>query len=173
MVVTNHKKYDQKLRLLRCYGERGKYQHILKGHNSRLDEIQAALLRIKLKYLDQWNEERRRKAKLYTQMLSPLGVVCPTEKKGVRHVFHLYTIKTKKRDSLQTFLKKKGIETLIHFPTPIPLQKAYQELGYRREDLPLTNLWSRKILSLPFFPEIRGYEMEEVAEGIRSWAKRL
>ncbi len=173
MVVTNHKKYDQKLRLLRCYGEREKYQHILKGHNSRLDEIQAALLRIKLKYLDQWNEERRRKAKLYTKMLSPLGVVCPTEKKGVRHVFHLYTIKTKKRDSLQAFLKKKGIETLIHYPIPIPLQKAYQELGYRREDLPLTNLWSRKILSLPFFPEIRGYEMEEVAEGIRSWAKRL
>jgi dTDP-4-amino-4,6-dideoxygalactose transaminase len=173
MVVTDHKKYDQRLRLLRCYGEREKYQHILKGHNSRLDEIQAALLRIKLKYLDQWNEERRRKAKLYTQMLSPLGVVCPTEKKGVRHVFHLYTIKTKKRDSLQTFLKKKGIETLIHYPIPIPLQKAYQELGYRREDLPSTNQWSRKILSLPFFPEIRGYEMEEVAEGIRSWAQRL
>ncbi len=171
MVVTNHKKYDQKLRLLRCYGERKKYQHILKGHNSRLDEIQAALLRIKLKYLDQWNEERGRKAKLYTQMLSPLGVVCPTEKKGVRHVFHLYTIKTKKRDSLQAFLKKKGIETLIHYPIPIPLQKAYQELGYRREDLPLTNLWSRKILSLPFFPEIEKYEMEEVAEGIRSFMK--
>jgi len=173
MVVTDHKKYDQRLRLLRCYGEREKYQHILKGHNSRLDEIQAALLRIKLKYLDHWNEERRRKAKLYTQMLSPLGVVCPTEKKGVRHVFHLYTIKMKKRDSLQAFLKKKGIETLIHYPTPIPLQKAYHELGYRREDLPLTNLCSRKILSLPFFPEIRGYEMEEVAEGIRSWVKRL
>ena len=171
MVVTNSQKYDQKLRLLRCYGEREKYQHILKGHNSRLDEIQAALLRIKLKYLEQWNEERRRKAKLYTQMLSPLGLVCPTEKKGARHVFHLYTIKTKKRDSLQAFLKKKGIETLIHYPIPIPFQKAYRELGYRREDLPSTNQWSRKILSLPFFPEIRGYEMEGVAEGIRSFMR--
>jgi dTDP-4-amino-4,6-dideoxygalactose transaminase len=173
MVVTDHKKYDQKLRLLRCYGEREKYQHILKGHNSRLDEIQAAILRVKLKYLDQWNEERRRKAKLYTQMLYPSGVVCPIEKKGVRHVFHLYTIKAKERDSLQAFLKKKRIETLIHYPIPIPLQKAYRELGVRREDLPLTNLWSRKILSLPFFPEMKAYEMEEVAEGIRSWAKRL
>jgi dTDP-4-amino-4,6-dideoxygalactose transaminase len=173
MVVTNHKKYDQRLRLLRCYGEREKYQHILKGHNSRLDEIQAALLRIKLKYLDQWNEERRRKAELYTKMLSPLGLVCPTEKKGVRHVFHLYTIKTKKRGSLQAFLKKKGIETLIHYPIPIPLQKAFQELGYRREDLPSTNQWSRKILSLPFFPEIRGYEMEEVAEGIRCFMEKI
>jgi dTDP-4-amino-4,6-dideoxygalactose transaminase len=167
MVVTHHKKYDQKLRLLRCYGERGKYQHILKGHNSRLDEVQAAILRVKLKYLDQWNAERRREAKLYTKMLSPLGVVCPTEKKGVRHVFHLYTIKTKKRDSLQAFLKKKGIETLIHYPIPIPYQKAYQELGYGRRDFPMTNLWSRKILSLPFFPEMKESEMEEVAEGIR------
>ena len=169
MVVTNHKRHDQNLRLLRCYGERKKYQHILKGHNSRLDEIQAAILRVKLKYLDQWNGERRRKARLYTKMLSPLGVVCPSEKKGVRHVYHLYTIKTKKRDSLQTFLKKKGIETLIHYPVPIPLQKVYRELGYQRRDLPLTNQWSRKILSLPFFPEMKESEMEEVAEGIRSF----
>jgi dTDP-4-amino-4,6-dideoxygalactose transaminase len=167
MVVTNHKRHDQNLRLLRCYGERKKYEHILKGHNSRLDEIQAAILRVKLKYLDQWNGERRRKARLYTKMLSHLGVVCPSEKEGVRHVYHLYTIKTKKRDSLQTFLKKKGIESLIHYPIPIPLQKAYQELGYGRRDFPMTNQWSRKILSLPFFPEMKESEMEEVAEGIR------
>ena len=173
MVVTNDKKYDQSLRLLRCYGEREKYQHVVKGYNSRLDEIQAALLRVKLKYLDQWNELRRGKAKFYTQMLSPLGVVCPSERKGIRHVYHLYTIKTRRRDLLQAFLKKKRIETLIHYPLPIPLQKAYQELGVRRRDLPLTNQWSQKILSLPFFPEIREDEMEEVAEGIRSWAKRL
>ena len=173
MVVTNHKRYDQNLRLLRSYGEKEKYQHVLKGHNSRLDEIQASVLRVKLKYLDQWNEERREKAKFYTQMLSPLGVVCPTEKKGVRHVFHLYAIKTKKRDSLQAFLKRKGIETLIHYPIPIPRQKAYQELGYQNRDLPVTRQCSRKILSLPFFPEMKESEMEEVAEGIQSWAKRL
>jgi len=167
MVVTDHQKYDQKLRLLRCYGQRKKYQHVLKGHNSRLDEIQAALLRVKLKYLDQWNEERRRKAKLYTKMLSPLGLVCPSERKGVRHVYHLYTIETGRRDALQAFLKKKGIETLIHYPIPIPLEKAYQEMGYRRGDFPLTDQWSRKILSLPFFPEIGEREMEKVAEGAR------
>ena len=167
MVVTDHQKYDRKLRLLRCYGERKKYQHILKGHNSRLDEIQAALLRVKLKHLDQWNEERRRKARLYTRMLSPLGLVCPSEKKGVRHVYHLYAIKTRKRDALQAFLKKRGIETLIHYPIPIPLEKAYQEMGYRRGDFPLTDQWSRKILSLPFFPEMRESEMEEVAQQIK------
>ena len=171
MVVTNHKRYDQNLRLLRCYGERKKYQHILKGHNSRLDEIQAALLRVKLKYLDQWNEERRRKARIYTEGLSSSEIVCPSEKKGVRHVYHLYTVKTRKRDSLQAFLKKKGIETLIHYPIPIPLQKAYQELRHGRKDLPLTNQWSRQILSLPLFPEIKKQEMEEVAEGIRSFIK--
>jgi dTDP-4-amino-4,6-dideoxygalactose transaminase len=167
MVVTDHRRYAESLRLLRSYGERRKYQHILKGHNSRLDEIQAAMLRVKLKYLDQWNEERRKKAKIYTEKLSPLGVVCPSEKKGVRHVYHLYAIKTRKRESLQAFLKEKRIETLIHYPIPIPLQKAYRELGYRRRDLPLTNLWSRRILSLPFFPEMKEDEMDEVAEGIR------
>jgi len=171
MVVTDHKRYERNLRLLRSYGEREKYQHILKGCNSRLDEIQAAMLRVKLKYLDQWNEERRRKAKIYTEKLARLGVVCPSEKKGVRHVYHLYAIKTRKREFLQAFLKKRRIETLIHYPIPIPLQKAYRELGYRRRDLPLTNLWSRKILSLPFFPEIKEHEMEEVAEGIRSFIK--
>ena len=169
MVVTDFKKYDQTLRLLRCYGEKKKYQHLLKGYNSRLDEIQAALLRVKLKYLDQWNEERRRKAKLYTPMLSPLGVICPSEKKGVRHVYHLYTIKTRKREALQAFLKRRGIETLIHYPIPIPLQKVYRGLGYRGGDLPLTRQWSQKILSLPFFPEMRESEMEEVALQIKNF----
>jgi dTDP-4-amino-4,6-dideoxygalactose transaminase len=169
MVVTNDKKYDRKLRLLRCYGERKKYQHVLKGHNSRLDEIQAAILRIKLRYLDQWNEERRTKAKAYTERLSPLGVVCPSEKKGFQPIYHLYGIKTEKRDSLQAFLRTKGIETLIHYPVPIPFQKAYRELRYRRRDFPVTHQWSRRILSLPFFPEIKKHEMEEVTEGIRSF----
>jgi dTDP-4-amino-4,6-dideoxygalactose transaminase len=169
MVVTDRREYDRQLRLLRCYGERKKYQHVLKGHNSRLDEIQAAILRVKLRYLDQWNEERRRKAEIYTEKLLPYGVGCPSEKRGVRHVYHLYTIQTRKRGSLQSFLKKKGIETLIHYPFPIPLQKAYQETEYRRRALPLTDQWSRRILSLPFFPGLKGSEMEEVAEGIGSF----
>jgi dTDP-4-amino-4,6-dideoxygalactose transaminase len=134
-----------------------------------LDEIQAALLRVKLKYLDQWNEERRRKANAYTERLSPLGVVCPSEKEGVRHVYHLYAIKTEKRGSLQAFLRKRGIETLIHYPIPIPFQKAYQELRYRGRDFPLTNQWSRKILSLPFFPEITEAEMNAVTTQIKGF----
>jgi dTDP-4-amino-4,6-dideoxygalactose transaminase len=171
MVVTNHKKYDEKIRLLRCYGERRKYQHILKGHNSRLDEIQAALLRVKLKHLDQWNEERRRKARIYTERLSPIGVACPSEKAGVRHVYHLYAIQTEKRDFLQAFLKKRGVETLIHYPIPIPFQKAYHELTYGKKDLPLTNQWSRRILSLPFSPEMNESEVRKLVGGIRCFFK--
>jgi dTDP-4-amino-4,6-dideoxygalactose transaminase len=166
MVVTPDKNYHEKLRLLRCYGEKKKYQHVLKGHNSRLDEIQAAVLRVKLRYLDQWNEERRKKARIYTERLSPLGVACPSEKRGIQPVYHLYGIQTEKRDALQAFLKTKGIETLIHYPIPIPLQKAYRELRDKGRDFPLTRQWSRKILSLPLYPEIRESEIEEVVHDI-------
>ena len=162
MVVTSDKRYDKKLRLLRNYGERKKYRHVLKGGNSRLDEIQAAILRVKLRYLDGWNEERRRKALLYTKMLAPLGVVCPSERGAVKHAYHLYVIRTRKRHALQEFLRRRGIETLIHYPTPIHRQEAYKEIEYRKGDLPVTRKWAGKILSLPFFREITEPEMEEV-----------
>jgi len=163
MVVTDHKGLYEKLRLLRCYGEKKKYQHILKGVNSRLDEVQAAILRVKLRYLDQWNEGRRRKAQTYTTMLRFSPLLLPVEMEEARHVYHLFVIRTRRRNSLQTFLRGKGIETLIHYPIPIHLQKAYRELRYRRGDLPLTEQISREILSLPFFPELRDEEMGEVA----------
>ncbi len=119
IVVTDQKKYADRLRLLRSYGERRKYHHVIKGGNSRLDELQAAVLRVKLRYLDQWTEERRRNARIYTEMLASSGVVCPIENRAVKHVYHLYVIRTQKRDVLQAFLKKRGVETLIHYPRPI------------------------------------------------------
>ena len=173
MVVTNDPELSDRVRLLREYGWRQRYISEISGLNSRLDELQAAILRVKLKHLDQWNEERRKKAKIYTEMLAPLGVICPSEGFGVKHVYHLYVIRTKKRDALQEFLKKKGIETLIHYPVPIHLQKAYEDLGYRQGDLPLTEQCCLEILSLPLFPEMKEQEVEEVAEGIRSWAQWL
>jgi dTDP-4-amino-4,6-dideoxygalactose transaminase len=173
MVVTNHLRFYEKLRLLRCYGEKRKYEHRIKGGNSRLDELQAAVLRVKLKYLDQWNEERREKASRFSERLASLGIVCPSERKGSRHVYHLYVVRTGKRDALQRFLKKRGIDTLIHYPIPIHQQKAFKELGYRRGDLPLTEQYSRKILSLPFFPEIKESEMEEVARGIQHFMEAI
>ncbi len=167
MVITNHKKLYEDLKLFRCYGEKKKYHHILKGGNNRLDEVQAAFLRVKLRYLDRWNEERRRKALIYKRMLEGSGVICPIEKEQVRHVYHLFVIRTKKRNALQAFLKEKGIETLIHYPIPIHLQKAYKELGYQKGNLPLTENMSREVLSLPFSPEITESEIEEVTNQIR------
>jgi dTDP-4-amino-4,6-dideoxygalactose transaminase len=168
-VVTNDRKLAEKVKLLRCYGETQKYHHLLKGTNSRLDEVQAAVLRVKLRYLDQWNKARRKKAHAYDTLLSSLPVIRPIEKEPARHTYHLYVIRTRKRDRLQAFLKERGIDTLIHYPIPIHLQKAYRELGYRPGDLPWTERCSREILSLPFFPEMTGEETGEVADGVRSF----
>jgi dTDP-4-amino-4,6-dideoxygalactose transaminase len=171
MVVTDHKKLYERLHLLRCYGEKRKYHHVLKGINSRLDEIQAAILRVKLKYLDRWNEERRGRAQAYMKMLQPSPVIRPYEMEGARHVYHLFVIRTRGRNSLQTFLTDKGIDTLIHYPIPIHLQKAYRKLEYRRGNLPLTEKCSREILSLPFFLEMMESEMEEVATQIEIFTR--
>ncbi len=173
MVVTNDKKLFEKLKLLRCYGEKRKYEHVLKGGNNRLDEIQAAILRVKLKYLDRWNEERRKKELIYKRMLESTEVICPIEKKEIKHVYHLFVIRSKKRNALQAFLKEKGIQTLIHYPIPIHLQKAFRELGYRRGALPLTEQYAREVLSLPFFPEMTESEMEEVANEILYFISRF
>ena len=169
MVVTNEKKYYERLRLLRRYGEKRKYEHVSKGWNSRLDEMQAAILRVKLTHLDQWNGERRKRALIYKRMLENTEVRCPVEKEQTRHVYHLFVIQTRKRNTLQIFLKEKGIETLIHYPVPIHLQKAYAELGYRRGDLPVTEKVSHEILSLPFYPELTNEEMKEVQEELRKF----
>jgi len=166
MVVTDHKTLYEKMRLLRCYGEKKKYEHILKGRNSRLDEIQAAVLRVKLRYLRQWNEERRERAAVYKRLLENTEVICPGEKEWSRHVYHLFVIRTKRRNSLARFLKTKGIESLIHYPIPIHLQKAYKDLGYQKKDLPVTETCSHEILSLPFFPELTSEEVKRVREGI-------
>jgi dTDP-4-amino-4,6-dideoxygalactose transaminase len=172
MVLTDDKKFYEILHLLRCYGERKKYQHSVKAGNSRLDEVQAAILRVKLKYLDQWNEERRRKAGIYTEKLASLNILCPVEGDKAESVYHLYVIRTQKRNHLQAFLKEKGIETLIHYPIPIHLQKAYEELGYQRGDLLMTERCSREVLSLPLFPELKDSEIEEVAGTICLFFKR-
>jgi dTDP-4-amino-4,6-dideoxygalactose transaminase len=169
MVVTDDKKNYERLKLLRCYGEKRKYEHILQGGNSRLDEVQAAILRVKLKYLDRWNEQRRAKALVYKKGLKGSGVICPIEGDGARPVYHLFIVRSKKRNLLQRFLKEKGIGTLIHYPVPIHLQKAYKDLGYRRGDLPVTEKVVQEIISLPFFPEIMEPEIEKVTTRIRDF----
>lgn len=167
IVLTDNKKYYERLLLLRNYGEKRKYHHRVKGKNSRLDEIQAAILRIKLRYLDNWNEERRRIAIFYKEQLRDTDIVLPTEKEGMKHVYHLFVIRTKKRDNLQKYLKEKGIFTSIHYPIPIHLQEAYKGLGNKKGDFPVTEKYAREVLSLPIFNGITEKDVKNVSTQIK------
>jgi len=169
IVITNDSKIAEKIRLLRNYGQNVKYHHILRGFNSRLDEIQAAILRIKLKKLNKWNDIRRKNAKLYNKLLKTTNVIRPIERRDCKHVYYLYVIRSSQRDKLQEWLKSKKIETMIHYPIPIHLQDAYKDLGYRRGDFPITEKCVDEILSLPMFPELKSDQIKEIAIRIRNF----
>jgi dTDP-4-amino-4,6-dideoxygalactose transaminase len=169
VVTTDDKKIAEKLSLLRNYGQKTRYVHLIKGLNSRLDEIQAAILKVKLKHLDEWNEKRRDIAKLYSELLQGTSVFCPVEKDYARHVYHLYVIRCQRRDQLQRFLDSRGVVTLIHYPIPIHLQKAYDDLRVLRGSLPVTEKIADEILSLPIFPELEKGQIEEVAGSIKTF----
>lgn len=166
MVVTSNEKLADKIRMLRNYGQSDRYHHEFLGINSRLDEIQAAILRVKLKYLDRWNEKRRSLARLYSQFLQNTGVILPVEKDYARHVYHLYVVRHKDRDKLQKHLADNGIQTLIHYPVPIHKQKSYATMGYTT-DLPVTEQICGEILSLPMYPELRSSQVEHIANVTR------
>lgn len=166
MIVTKDIAVAQKLLQLRNYGEKKKYYNISEGFNSRLDELQAAVLRIKLSYLTQWNNIRRDIAATYGKLLEGASVVCPVEKDYDRHVYHLYVIKTPNRDKLREGLDRKGIGTSIHYPLPIHLQPAYRHLGYAIGSLPIAERLSGEILSLPIYPELCEDEIQYVCNSI-------
>ena len=168
MVVTNDKDTAGKLYLLRNYGQKERYHHHLKGFNSRLDEIQAAILRVKLKYLDTWNDKRRNLAKLYNSLLQTI-VNTPIEKDYAKHIYHLYVVRTKNRDGLQKYLKGKEIGTNIHYPIPIHLQEAYKDLDYKAGSFPIVEDYSSQILSIPLFPELTDEEINCVAKTIKNF----
>jgi len=169
-IVTNDKDLAEKIKSLRNYGQSEKYVHEIIGYNSRLDEIQAAVLRQKLKYLHNWNERRRILAKKYLIGLSGIeGIILPEIKNLESHVFHLFVAKTKKRAELMTFLKSLEIGCLIHYPRPIHLQKAYEKLGYHPGDFPVTENLCEEIVSLPMFPEIKDEEIDFVIEKVKEF----
>ena len=163
IAVTDDKELAIKLRMLRNYGQSKKYYHDFVGVNSRLDELQAAVLRVKLKHLNEWNEKRRKAAKIYDQLLRDAGVIIPVEKKYAKHVYHLYVIRDKKRDRLQQHLLANGIQTQIHYPIPVHKQKAYAELGHAAK-LPVTERICNEILSLPMHPFFREDEIHAIVE---------
>lgn len=166
MIVTNNKNIAEKAKQLRNYGQAKKNVFLKKGLNSRLDELQAAILRIKLKHLDEWNEKRRFLAGLYSQHLADLPIFIPREQKNCRHIYHLYVVKAKKRNQLQRYLTVQGIETAIHYPKPIYLQKAYRDLDLKKGLCPVAERSSWEILSLPIYPELRKSEVSKIIQAI-------
>ena len=170
-VTTDNDDYSKVVRRLREHGQNGKYSHELVGFNSRLDELQAAVLRCKLKLLDGWNERRRKIAHFYNEALKDLPVVIPEEAKDVFHVYHLYVIRSEQRDKLFEHLKRNGIGCGMHYPVPIHLQKAMKGNGYKRGDLPNTEKIASEILSLPMYPHLTEEKAGKVVEAIRNFFK--
>jgi dTDP-4-amino-4,6-dideoxygalactose transaminase len=154
MVVTDRDDVAEQVRMLRNYGEEAKYRNRIQGFNSRLDEIQAAILRAKLKHLPDWVAARRARASLYRQLLAQARVTPPGEAPLARHAYHLYVVRSPSRDRLQQYLKDKGVGTSIHYPMPVHCQQAYRDLGYAEGSFPEAERACREILSLPLYPEL-------------------
>jgi dTDP-4-amino-4,6-dideoxygalactose transaminase len=170
IVVTNSKHIAESVRMFRNYGQREKYVHLLKGYNHRLDTLQAAVLRVKLPYLDEWNDARRNHAQQYEHLLAGNGLVLPVEAEYAKHVYHLYVVRTTRRGELLAYLMDQGISTGIHYPVPIHLQAACKDLGYKAGDLPVSEECAAQVLSLPMYAELAPEQISEVAECIMDFA---
>lgn len=167
-VVTNDDTIADRVKLLRNHGTREKYVHNIEGYCRRLDNLQAAVLGVKLPHLDKWNQARRRAAALYDQLLKDVpGVVTPYVLADVEHIYHLYVVQVPNRDHVQGALKAEGIETGIHYPLPLHQQPTYAHLGYRPEDYSVSAFLGPRILSLPMFPEISDNQIQTVIEALR------
>jgi len=167
-VVTSDPELARRLRLLRDHGSEHRYHHAEYGFNSRMDEIQAAVLRIKLRYLDTWNTQRRERAATYDRLLATANVGLPVTGADRSHIYYVYVIRSAERDALQRRLAEREIGTGVHFPIPIHLQPATRTLGYRPGDLPQTEQAAREVLSIPMYPELAPDQQEWVAAGITS-----
>jgi dTDP-4-amino-4,6-dideoxygalactose transaminase len=170
-IVTNDQKIFQFAKAFRNYGSEKKESYSVLGINSRLDEMQASMLRIKLRRLNQWNRERRRNANEYFDSLKNVADIQlpPEESKTEKPVYHQFVIQTKYRDKLKKYLEQKGIETAIHYPTPIHLQKAYAHLGYKKGSLPIAEQLSKTVLSLPIFVGLKKSEVDVISSTIRNF----
>lgn len=168
-ITTNDPELAEKVRLLRNHGSKEKYMHLIEGGNHRLDEIQVAILRVKLKYLDGWNKERRRCADTYNRLLKGSWVITPYCAPYANHVYHLYVIRVKGRDGLRQFLESKGIYPGIHYPIPLHLMPAYRYLDLRDGSFPVTEMVTKEILSLPIFPELKDDEIEGICRFIKGY----
>ena len=171
-VTTQDEEMAQKIRMIRDHGQAQKYFHDIEGYNGRLDAIQAAVLRIKLKRLKDWNQSRRNNAALCTELLQDVsGITLPVEAEFAESVYHLYVILADNRDGLQKFLLERGISTGLHYPLPLHLQKAYIHLGYKKGDFPVAEHTAEWLLSLPMYPELTEEQIEYVCTSIKDYYK--
>lgn len=170
-VITNDKKIYLKMKALRDHGQVQKHNHQFIGYNYRMDGFQGAILRVKLKKLNNWIKERRKKAKLYNKLLKDFVIVPSEEYLSISNVQY-YVIRARLRDKLQRYLAKKGITTQVHYPVPIHLQNAYKFLGYKKGDFPVAERLSKEILSLPLYPEITERKVQYIAREIKRFYGR-
>jgi dTDP-4-amino-4,6-dideoxygalactose transaminase len=165
-VVTNDESIARRVRLLRDHGSEQKYRHEIVGYNFRLEGIQGAILNVKLRHLDKWNDLRRAHAARYDEMLAGTALTLPREMDYARHIYHLYVVQSDARDALQQRLTAAGVQTGIHYPVPIHLQPAYASMGHQSGDFPESERQAARILSLPMYPELTVEQIEKVAEAI-------
>jgi dTDP-4-amino-4,6-dideoxygalactose transaminase len=165
--VTNDSELAEKMQMLRDHGSRVRYQHEIMGVNARLDELQAAVLRVKLPYLDQWNAARQAHAQAYTEQLQDVVEAVPIVRPWAKHVYCYYVIQVQERDHFCTMLKQEGIGTNIHYPTPIHLQPACAKYGYKRGMLPVTEAVMERIVSLPMYPELTTEQIQLVISAVK------
>lgn len=171
IITTNNKNLDEKCRLLRNYGQKTRYKHLLAGFNSRLDELQAAILRVKLKRIEEWNRKRRFIAKLYSDRINNPRLLLPKEAGYAYHVYHLYVIQVMKgsRAAFQKFLAKHGISTLVHYPIPMHRQKFYTDQFGKKTGFPVAERMAGKIVSLPLYPYMKQREVEYIIDIANSY----
>jgi dTDP-4-amino-4,6-dideoxygalactose transaminase len=163
ILLTSDADVAARVRAMGNVGQRKKYYHELAPFNHRLDTLQAAILRVKLRHLEGWTEARRRNAALYNELLRASDLVTPVERPECQHVYHLYVVRTPERDRLQAHLQEKGVSTAIHYPVPVHLQPFYSGNGFRRGQFPVTEQLCAEILSLPMFPEMTAEQVGYVA----------
>jgi len=172
MVVTNSAELAERVRTLRNHGQSEKYRSTEPGWNSRLDEIQAAILRVKLRHLSNWQRARQAHAAEYNRLFSQIpGVMPPLAPEGLEHVYHQYTIRIEQRDALQKFLNEKKIGSTVYYPYPLHLQPLYASLGHRAGDFPHAERAAREVLSLPMYPDLRKEQIARVVETVAEFLK--
>ena len=173
IVTTDHPEYAKKIRMLRDWGAEQKYHHILKGYNFRMEGMQGAVLRVKMRHIEKWTEARRALARRYDQTFAGSGIKTPAASDINRHVYHVYAIRSPTRSSWQQELAARGIQTGIHYPIPVHLQTAYADTRWHRGDFPHAEKAAEEVLSLPLYPELNTAQQDEVIAGVLEAARQV